>query len=155
MIFEIAPDQLPFEGLCQQALRWNDIADGDLSKTHNGRLSELLKSCHISMIRHDARAPVLFYVGQDSPAASVFGAEWAGSAIGQVGIPDTEAEALCNQAYYDVTRERTIKAHICRSEFRTDFGVTDLFYFRVLIPVETQNKSRLVLCLADLIQSNS
>tara|TARA_R110000772_G_scaffold36609_4_gene87528 strand:- start:746 stop:1210 length:465 start_codon:yes stop_codon:yes gene_type:complete len=154
MICDIDPSHLPLEGLCLQAMQWHASVDGQLDRTQTDQLTTIINHSHLSVIRHDASAPVLFYVGLQSPAAQVYGADWASSALGQVGIPDTEAERTYNAAYFDVATSRQIRTHICKGTFQSDNGATDLFYFRTLLPVETRN-SRLILCVADLIQSSN
>lgn len=155
-ITPVDPGQLLPSSLALRALAWAEESGGRLNRGDQDVISHILSASHLSMVRSSDRPPALFYVGAKSPAAAVFGEDWAASATGSEGIPDTEAEAACNRAYFSVAASARPETHICRAGFVDRSGrETELFYFRLLLPVEAANGARLVLCCADLIRSSN
>ncbi len=149
MLVEVSGDHV--EAMGRQALSW--AASGATLDSDPGTL-DLLDRAHISLVSDPDRPPTLFHVGSMSPAAAVFGDDWVAGALGSAGIPDTQAEARCNAAYYTAIRTGQPQFHVIRDVFQ---GVreTELFYVRTLVPFRTKAGARLVLCAADLIQASN
>jgi hypothetical protein len=156
LIHPITHSFLPYESLCARASRWFGASRGRLDWGDEGEGAQILARGHAS-IADPARAFPLFFVGADSPAARVFGEDWASSRLGDEGIPDQDAEALCTQAYFDVAASGQQPAlHFCKVPFRTLSGSEILLtYHRLLLPFETKTGSRLIVCVSDLLSFDS
>ncbi|MCR9218971.1 MAG: hypothetical protein NXI21_01975 [Alphaproteobacteria bacterium] len=143
-------------GRCAAGIAWFRSADGFMNAGDDAVLSRLMAESHVSVIRDPEIPPVLYMVGAQSPAAATFGEEWAADATGAAGVPDEEAERLCNAAYYDAAaRERPV-AHVCRASFRVSPArKVDLFYTRLLLPLRRRGRPPLILCCADLMRHDS
>lgn len=144
-------------GDCQRALAWYRRFDGrmDIGGQDEG-LVDVMQRGHASMIRAPEIPPVLFWIGPKSPAAATFGDDWAAEAIGAEGIPDADAERLCNAAYYDAFARGKPVTHLCRAGFKVDGSRTvELFYSRLLLPLYRRQRAPLILCVADLISLDS
>ncbi|MEQ8604675.1 MAG: hypothetical protein RIB45_15280 [Marivibrio sp.] len=156
LIHPIAPSFLAHSSLCARATRWFGVSHGRLDWGDEGEGAAILARGHAS-IADPARGFPLLFVGADSPAAQVFGEDWASGQSGDSGIPDNDAEALCTQAYFDVAANGDRPAlHYCKVPFRT-FGGSEILltYHRLLLPFETKTGSRLIVCVSDLLSFDS
>jgi len=136
--------------ICDQALLWYHATGGRLDRDPYENLLDIIQRSHISVVEHKDRPPVFFHVGEHSSITSIFGAKWAASAIGSMGLPDAPAEKFCNPAYYTAINEQAPQGHSCYAEFTNQSTFTEAHYNRLLLPCKTRNGAPLVLCASDV-----
>ena len=138
-------------GLCAEAFKWFQRTDGNLDRDPFNNLVDIIQRSHVSVIEDVDKPPTFYFVGARSPAADVFGRDWAETSTGQAGLPDEPAEKLCNPAYFTAYFDQIPQSHRCVASFKKDGTTTVMDYNRLLMRVSIRSGVPLVLCVADAL----
>lgn len=141
--------------LGSMAYQWWTASRGWLDRDPFKNLSDIISLTHVSVVEGEDVPRRFFFVGADSPAADIFGKDWAASACETEFLPDRNGEAICNPAYLTARLEHRPIAHFCFVDFNNGEMVTELQYNRLLLPCRIRSGAPLVLCVSDLLHKRS